>query len=173
MFLHILHRWNIVLISASQMIHLDSVNDTFRHQKQYVCEVFYIFHTVRFRQFHLNIQVTESELLSDFVGLWEMWERKHQLSLSIYLSSHLLWPCRFFVGDKNLVNNQSLHGRCRRHQMIVASYAAMPIGMAKWLGKIWIYKKCKPLGLRHGSSCPLHNSKELYVCLPTQPFRNT
>ena len=29
---------------------------------------------------------------------------------------------------------------CRRHQMIVASYAAMPIGMAKWLGKIWIYK---------------------------------
>ncbi len=31
-------------------------------------------------------------------------------------------------------------GRCRRHQMIVASYAAMPIGMAKWLGKIWIYK---------------------------------
>ncbi|MBR6935991.1 MAG: hypothetical protein IKH63_00225 [Prevotella sp.] len=46
--------------------------------------------------------------------------------------------------------------------MIVASYAAMPIGMAKWLGKIWI-KKCKPLGLRHASSCPLHNSKELYV----------
>ena len=88
-----------------------------------------------------------------------------RLSLSIYLSSHLLWPCRFFVGDKNLVNNQSLHGRCHRHQMIVASYAAMPIGMAKWLGKIWIYKKCKPLGLRHASSCPLHNSKELYVYL--------
>ncbi|MBQ2168541.1 MAG: hypothetical protein II449_04765, partial [Prevotella sp.] len=32
---------------------------------------------------------------------------------------------------------------------------------------------CKPLGLRHASSCPLHNSKELYVCLPNQPFRHT
>ena len=36
--LHILHRWNTVLISTSQMIHLDSVNDTFRPQKQYVYE---------------------------------------------------------------------------------------------------------------------------------------
>ncbi|MBR6939100.1 MAG: hypothetical protein IKH63_16210 [Prevotella sp.] len=43
---------------------------------------------------------------------------------------------------------------------------------SKWLGKIWIYK-CKPLGLRHASSYPLHNSKELYVHLPNQPFRHT
>ncbi len=38
--------------------------------------------------------------------------------------------------------------RCRRHQMIVASYAAVPIGTAKWLGN-GTNKKSQPLGWRH------------------------
>ena len=38
--------------------------------------------------------------------------------------------------------------RCRRHQMIVASYAETPIGVSKWLGN-GTNKKSQPLGWRH------------------------
>ena len=34
-------------ISASQMIHLDNVNETFKHQKQYVS---YVYHTLQMRK---------------------------------------------------------------------------------------------------------------------------
>ena len=37
-YLHYLHRCNRVFIFASQMIHLDYLNDTFIHHRQYVCE---------------------------------------------------------------------------------------------------------------------------------------
>ena len=43
-------------ISASQMIHLDNVNETFKHQKQYVS---YVYHTLQMRKNPFFLDVSQ------------------------------------------------------------------------------------------------------------------
>ena len=85
-------------------------------------------------------------------------------------SHRIIWAHSIFRRGKSQLDNQSLHGRCRRHQMIVASYAAASLEAAKWLGKIWIYKNAslQVCDMLHNVPCITARN---YMCIfPTQPF---
>ena len=49
--------------------------------------------------------------------------------------------------------------------MLVASYTAMPVGMAKWLGNGMVREEKPAVGRRYGLSCPLPTAGHSVCCI--------